>query len=35
MGILKTAHLFQLFDGVQTCIVADRAAGVKELQRIA
>ena len=33
LGILKTAHLFQLFDGVQTCIVADRAAGVQELKR--
>jgi len=33
LGILKTAHLLQLFEGVQTCIVADRAAGVQELQR--
>jgi serine/threonine-protein kinase RsbW len=33
LGILKTAHLLQLFDGVQTCIVADRAAGVQELKR--
>jgi anti-anti-sigma factor len=33
LAILKTAHLFQLFDGIQTCIVADRAAGVQELKR--
>jgi serine/threonine-protein kinase RsbW len=33
LGILKTAHLLQLFDGAQTCIVADRAAGVQELKR--
>ncbi len=33
LGILKTAHLLQLFDGAQACIVADRAAGLQELKR--